>query len=159
VGFGATPILTGPSDWRFAPDHAAVGLIVVDGARFLLQHRDRMDGILYPEYWGLFGGAFDAGETSEAALHRELEEELSLTFDTAEYFTAVNYDFRFCGKGIVNREYYLIHISAAERAELVLGEGQGMADFSAEEVMALDKIVPFDAFAIWLYIHRGELAQ
>lgn len=158
-GFVPSPLMLGPSDWRFTSDDAAVGLVVVDGARYLMQHRDRMEGILYPDHWGLFGGALDAGETPEQALRRELAEELRLEFETAEYFTAVNYDFRFCGKGLVKREYFVINITAAQRSALVLGEGQGMADFSAEEVLALSPVIPFDAFALWLHIHRGPLTR
>ena len=157
-GFKPSPLMLGPADWRFSSGSAAVGLIVVEGERFLMQHRDKMEGILYPEHWGLFGGALDDGETAEQALRRELAEELRLEFEAAEYFTAVNYDFRFCGKGLVKREYYLIHITRAERDALVLGEGQGMADFDAEAVLALAPVIPFDAFALWLYIHRAPLA-
>lgn len=158
-GFQPSPLMLGPQDWRFSPDHAAVGLIVVEGERLLLQHRDRMEGILYPDHWGMFGGALDAGETAEQALRRELAEELALTYDSADYFTAVNYDFSFCGKGVVKREYFVIHITARQRAELVLGEGQGMADFSVAEALALDPVIPFDAFALWLYVHRQQLAR
>jgi 8-oxo-dGTP pyrophosphatase MutT (NUDIX family) len=158
-GFRRSPVLSGPADWRFSAGDAAAGLIVVDNERFLLQHRDRMDGILYPEHWGCFGGALDEGETPEQALRRELAEELDLAVDHATYFTAVDYDFRFCGKGMSKRAYFVVPISAEQRARLTLGEGQGMADFTAAEVMALDRLMPFDGFALWLYIHRAEMAR
>jgi 8-oxo-dGTP pyrophosphatase MutT (NUDIX family) len=158
-GFRRSPVLSGPLDWRFSAGDAAAALIVVDNERFLLQHRDRMDGIIYPEHWGCFGGGLDAGESAEEALRRELAEELDLAVDRATYFTAVDYDFRFCGKGISKRAYYVVDISAEQREGLTLGEGQGMADFTAAEVMALDRLMPFDGFALWLYIHRAEMAR
>jgi 8-oxo-dGTP pyrophosphatase MutT (NUDIX family) len=146
-------------DWRFSVDSAAAGLIVVDGERFLMQHRDRIDGIIYPDHWGLFGGALDAGETPDQALRRELAEELGLEVREARYFTAVDYDFRFCGKGVTKREYFIVPISAEQRAGLTLGEGQGMADFTAAEVLALEPLLPFDGYALWLYINREALAR
>jgi 8-oxo-dGTP diphosphatase len=53
--------------------------IIYQGDRLLLQLRDDIPKIVYPNYWGLFGGTVDAGETPVAAMRRELEEELSWT--------------------------------------------------------------------------------
>ena len=54
----------------------AIAMIECDG-RWLLQLRDDIEGILYPGQWALFGGHLDPGETPEAALSRELEEEIN----------------------------------------------------------------------------------
>ena len=58
--------------------------IAIDN-RFLMQLRDFKPSILYPGHWGFFGGHWETGETAEAAMKRELLEELrwqprSLTF-------------------------------------------------------------------------------
>ncbi len=55
----------------------AVALIVADGG-VLLGHRSP-DRPFYPDVWDLFGGHVEAGETIEAALARELDEELQIT--------------------------------------------------------------------------------
>ncbi len=157
--FLPSPVLLPVTGFSFDPSHAAAALIVVDGDKFLLQHRDYTEGILYPGFWGCFGGARDANESAEKALRRELKEELRLEMFQAEYFTAVNYDFRFCGKGITLREYYVVPITAAVLDTLDLGEGQGMAALTAEEVFAQRDVIPFDLFAIWLYVHRETLAK
>lgn len=43
---------------------------------WLLQLRDDIEGIIYPGFWGLFGGHLDPGETAEEGLRRELVEEI-----------------------------------------------------------------------------------
>jgi|SanBayMetagenome_1026888.scaffolds.fasta_scaffold38014_2 8-oxo-dGTP diphosphatase len=49
---------------------------IYQGSRLLLQLRDNKPDIYYPNYWGLFGGAVDPGETPLEAIKRELEEEI-----------------------------------------------------------------------------------
>ncbi|MEB3337395.1 MAG: NUDIX hydrolase [Leptolyngbyaceae bacterium] len=44
--------------------------------QFLMQLRDDIPGIVYPGYWGLFGGHIEPGETPETAVERELIEEI-----------------------------------------------------------------------------------
>ena len=53
-------------------------LIVLDDGRYLMQQRDDIQGIFYPGYWGLFGGAMEPGETAVEALVREVAEETGL---------------------------------------------------------------------------------
>ncbi len=57
---------------------AVVALIVLDDGRYLMQHRDALPEIFYPDHWGFFGSAKNTGETDLAALMRELNEELGL---------------------------------------------------------------------------------
>src|SRR5205085_11015572 len=81
---GAPRSGAGMTDWFLAADtplhldNAVAALIVVDGSGYLLQRRDNVPQIFFPDHWGLFGGAIDPGETPEAALRRELREELML---------------------------------------------------------------------------------
>ena len=63
----------------------AVALIVAD-SRVLLGHRSK-DRPTYPDVWDLFGGHVEAGETLEAALVRELDEELAIRPTAYEQFT------------------------------------------------------------------------
>lgn len=53
--------------------------ILYQNERFLMQLRDDIPGILYPGCWGLFGGHLESGETPEAGLTREVEEEINYT--------------------------------------------------------------------------------
>jgi 8-oxo-dGTP pyrophosphatase MutT (NUDIX family) len=54
--------------------------------QFLLQLRDDIPGIAYPGYWGFFGGHLEFGETPEAALSRELLEEIGYRVPQATLF-------------------------------------------------------------------------
>jgi 8-oxo-dGTP pyrophosphatase MutT (NUDIX family) len=137
-------------DHDLVPSNAVVGLIVIDEANYLMQLRSQKAGIFYPGHWGLFGGAVDDDEQADAALVRELREELGIKVADAEYFTEFSFDFGFCGRGRVWRRYYRIAVTAHETEKMVLGEGSGMRVFTASGILALPRLVPYDAFAIWL---------
>lgn len=70
------------------PGDAAVALIVVDNERYLMQLRDQKGGIFYPGHWGVFGGALEPGEAVDAALRREILEELGyrITLEQAVFY-------------------------------------------------------------------------
>ena len=59
----------------------AVGVLVGPDGRFLLTSRPQ--GKVYAGYWEFPGGKLEAGESVEAALARELHEELGITVDPA----------------------------------------------------------------------------
>ena len=50
--------------------------------KWLLQLRDDIEGIIAPGCWGLFGGHVEPGESIEAGLRRELNEEIDLVATT-----------------------------------------------------------------------------
>ena len=64
------------------PVDVAVGVLLDAGGRFLLTSRPV--GKVYAGYWEFPGGKLEAGETVEAALRRELHEELGITIGSAE---------------------------------------------------------------------------
>ena len=63
------------------PVDVAVGVLIDADGRFLLTSRPA--GKVYAGYWEFPGGKLEAGETVEAALARELHEELGITIGTA----------------------------------------------------------------------------
>ena len=153
------PILLPKDDWVFSPVDAAVAIIVVDHQTVLMQHRDTHEGLIFPGHWSLFGGAIDDGEEPIDALFRELYEEIRLMVNEAVYFTAIDCDFEFCEKGLSRRCYYIVHITAAERAKLELHEGDGMETFTLPEILTTERVVPFDAWALWMYANRKALSE
>ncbi|MFB2770629.1 NUDIX domain-containing protein [Pelatocladus sp. BLCC-F211] len=55
--------------------HVAIA-ILYQKDKFLMQLRDNIPNILYPGYWGLFGGHIEPGETPDIAVKREVLEEI-----------------------------------------------------------------------------------
>ena len=59
----------------------AVGVLIAPDGRFLLTSRPA--GKVYAGYWEFPGGKFEAGESVEQALRRELQEEIGVTIGSA----------------------------------------------------------------------------
>jgi 8-oxo-dGTP pyrophosphatase MutT (NUDIX family) len=139
-------------------DAVAAVLLTADG-RYVLQLRDDVPHIWYPAHWGLFGGAVERGEDEIQALCRELHEELELALDPARprLVTRFDFDLRPLGLAKCFRSYYELTIDDSELRELKLHEGSQVRAFEREEALAL-KLVPYDAFALYLHHHRSRLA-
>jgi 8-oxo-dGTP pyrophosphatase MutT (NUDIX family) len=138
-------------DHDLVPANAVVALIVVDDQHYLMQLRSQKAGIFYPGHWGLFGGAVDPGEDTDTALARELREELGAEIGNWSYFTEFTFDFSFRDLGLVRRRYYTVPLSFERLSQLVLGEGDSMKAFTAREALLQERVVPYDAFCIWLH--------
>ncbi len=94
--------------------------------RFLLQLRDNIPTILYPGYWGLFGGHIESGETPEIAVKREIWEEITYELIEFQFF------------GIYADESAIRHIFHAPLMvpldQLTLHEGWDFGLITAEEI-------------------------
>jgi 8-oxo-dGTP pyrophosphatase MutT (NUDIX family) len=108
------------------PDReVAVGLIVDDGGRVLLQHRDDKPGILESGLWGFFGGHIEPNERPAEAFLREVEEEIGWRPRHFEQYGV----FRAHTDGIVlGSNVFAAHLDVPVDA-LTLNEGRGMALF------------------------------
>lgn len=112
-----------------SPRHQVAGALLVHPDRqVLLHHRDDNPGISNPGKWALFGGHIEPGETPEAALERELLEELGLGISQPQQFAVLH--------GATTRYFiYLVGIVQSVE-ELVLTEGQGLGYFTPEAALA-----------------------
>ena len=67
-----------------------VAAIIVDGSRFFATQRGYGD---WKDYWEFPGGKIEPGETPEAAMHREILEELDTEITVGEKITTIEYDY------------------------------------------------------------------
>ncbi|MCG8357567.1 MAG: NUDIX domain-containing protein [Kiloniellales bacterium] len=135
----------------------AAAILVTPDEKILLQLRDDKPGIWFPGLWGLFGGANEPGETMEEALGRELEEELGFRPQTLEYMCNLVFDLGSFEDGYRRRVFFIAPVTEAQCNTSFLGEGREKRLFSAEEIQSSGQfadIVPYDAFAIMLYLKR-----
>ena len=65
----------------------------------------------------------------------------------------------FAGDGIRLRTYYAVTLPQAGLDGLVLGEGADLAAFEAERLLAMPRVVPYDAFALWMHHARWRIAS
>lgn len=69
----------------------AVGVLLQPDGRFLLAQRP--EGKPYAGYWEFPGGKLESGESVEAALARELSEELGIDIDGSEAWRTLEHDY------------------------------------------------------------------
>src|SRR6185437_9594577 len=105
-----------------------------------------------------FGGSVDPGEDELAALRRELREELEIQIEAERLrlFTRFQFDLRPLGFEQYFRSYYEVAVSPVQVGRFVLHEGAAMRSFSGDEMLTL-KLVPYDAFALFLHHRQARL--
>lgn len=137
---------------------AAAAIIVLPGGRYVLQERDPVPSIWYPGHWGLFGGSIDGAESPEAALRRELEEELELIPARVDFFIKAEYGYApdQSGKSF-SRTYFVVPVAEREVDSLVLHEGRSMGIFTPEEVLTHLHMAPYDGFVLFLHASRDRI--
>jgi len=107
---------------------------IYQGHRLLLQHRDNIPDIIYPNYWGLFGGSVDSGETPAEAIRRELEEELTWTPEEIKYVLT----WEELDQLLIT--YIFITPLTVNVSQLKLTEGQALGLFAFEQLIQVPLI-------------------
>jgi len=142
------------------PMTAVAAIPINEKHEVLLQLRDDIEPIFFPNHWGCFGGAIEKGETPMQALHRELEEEMALQFneDAIAPFITISFNPRPGGDNI-DRYFFVVEVSSQAAGALVVGEGQEAKFFSFEEAMRLPNTSPYDRFGLWLYYNQHRITD
>ncbi|OGK97593.1 MAG: hypothetical protein A3I14_13295 [Candidatus Rokubacteria bacterium RIFCSPLOWO2_02_FULL_73_56] len=105
-------------------------LIQDDAGRYLITQRRR--GSHLEGLWEFPGGKREAGESHEAALARELTEELSATFSVGERAETVRWEYP--DRVVVLHFYRCRHVSG----EIAPREGQSMAWVAPERLQEFE---------------------
>ncbi|MEO8165826.1 MAG: NUDIX domain-containing protein [Betaproteobacteria bacterium] len=138
---------------------AAAALLVLDDGRYVMQLRDILPTIFYPDHWGCFGGAVEDGEAPLASLKRELQEELEYTLGAAKEFARFGFDFSPVGLPKIYRIYYEIDVPTAVFRRFVLHEGAAFEAIDGRDLLTQRKVTPYDAYAIWMHMSKQRLSH
>jgi 8-oxo-dGTP pyrophosphatase MutT (NUDIX family) len=136
---------------------SVAAIIFLPSLRYLLQHREDRNDIAFPNWWGLFGGARENREDAEAALRREMAEELEFSVGKCTLFVGCRFDLRFENRR-TRKIFFSVEMTEMEARRLVLREGQGMAWLQFEEILAqADQVIPCDLSMIALHHSRVRI--
>lgn len=142
------------ADGPLVPKDAVAALLILEDGRYVMQLRDALPNIFYPDHWGCFGGAVDAGESPVEALKRELREELEFELDTASEFTRFDFDLTRLGQRKVSRVYFEVQVPREAFLHFVLHEGADMQALAGSDLLVGRTTTPYDAFAIWMHMSK-----
>ncbi len=134
----------------------AVAAIILCHDRYLLQLRDDVLGIFFPNHWGLFGGELEYGESEIDALRREIFEELGISFNAYRHLMSFNFDLTPLGIKSFYRSFYEVQINAETYSKIVLSEGQKFELIKQKDLFSLN-LTPYDHFALWWHAQINPL--
>jgi 8-oxo-dGTP pyrophosphatase MutT (NUDIX family) len=137
--------------------HVAAALLVTPEGRYLMQHRDDLPHIMLPGHWACFGGTIEPGETPEAALRRELVEEIEFRPREVVAFTEMDVLLPLDPPRRDRMSFFAVPIVTADLDRMVLHEGQGKALFSAEALAAEPRVAPWDLAAVLMHARERAL--
>ena len=142
------PIEINPGDGQL-PSRFTAGAFIVREGKVLLEQRPD-DAKVYPGLWDTPGGHVEEGETPEAALARELMEELGIT-PTRFVLGAVQDD--------LEGEFYrhFVYIVRAFEGEPVSREGRRIEWHTHGEAMKLKRMNPLIRYAWRDFVNKGWL--
>ena len=135
----------------------AAALLVTPDGRYLMQHRDDVPHIMLPGHWACFGGAIEPGESPEAALRRELVEEIEFRAREVGSFTEMDVLIPLDPPRRDRMHFFAVPILASDLDTLVLHEGQGKALFTPEALAAELRVAPWDLAAVLMHARKGSL--
>lgn len=105
------------------------GIVLIDGDRVLMQHRDNISTITFPNYWCLPGGAIEAGESALDAVKREIKEETGYELSDPKLVISSYYEMI---EG--NPKVYIFSETHDQKQNIECFEGQAMEFLSLQDL-------------------------
>ena len=90
--------------------NACCAIVIDSRGRLLLQHRDDLPHIWYPDTWCFFGGAVEPNESDEVAVLREFVEETALEAKVEHELMRFTFDVGPIGGVQIYRAYYFLSL-------------------------------------------------
>ena len=138
----------------------SVGALIIDvQGRMLLQRRDTKTSIYFPGLWGVFGGSCEGSETPEAAIVREIREELSIGVSAVKLFLRWTINCPELGEDQRDRYFFSVLFDPSMVEAIRLGEGQEFRFFAVNDLPRVSEIVPFDLAAVSMFSHARVLGS
>jgi 8-oxo-dGTP pyrophosphatase MutT (NUDIX family) len=135
----------------------AVAIMATPDGRYLMQLRDDNPSIILPDHWACFGGSIEPGESAEAALRRELLEELDYRPAAVAFFTELTIDLPFAAPRTDRMHFFAVPIAPGDVDRMVQREGAGRRLFAPEELAAEKRVAPWDLAAVLMHARRERL--
>jgi 8-oxo-dGTP pyrophosphatase MutT (NUDIX family) len=135
----------------------AAALLVDPDGRYLMQLRDDKPDILLPAHWGLFGGTIDPGEEPDAAVVRELGEELELRPREVAYFTEMVVRLPAAAPRHDRMSFFTVPVTPRELERMVQHEGAGRRLFAPADLAREPRVAPWDLAAVLMHARQGAL--
>jgi 8-oxo-dGTP pyrophosphatase MutT (NUDIX family) len=139
------------------PDrHIAAAVMVAEDGRYLLQLRDDKPGLHLAGHWALFGGGIEPGESAEAALRRELVEELGFTAGAVAPIV-VSAHAIWPSAPVYRMSFFAVPFRLEALDRMVQTEGADKGLFTLDEACRLPRISPWDLCALLLHGRHQSL--
>jgi len=135
----------------------AVAILVTPDGHYLMQLRDAKPTIILPDHWACFGGSIEPGESAEAALHRELIEELEFRAAGTSFFTELTIDLPFAPPRTDRMRFFAVPIRPEDIDGMVQHEGAGRRLFTPEALAAEPRVAPWDLAVVLMHARRQAL--
>lgn len=117
-------------------------ILINNGKKLLVQHRDNIDNIEFPDYWGLIGGWIESNETPEDAALREIQEELYFPDNRMIKLESLQFLIKCKRTDRPWFEYVLIGNLNCDTDSMLVREGQAFGEFDINECLFLLKMAP-----------------
>jgi ADP-ribose pyrophosphatase YjhB (NUDIX family) len=135
----------------------AAAIMATPDGRYLMQLRDAKPAILLPDHWACFGDSVDDGESAEAAIRRELREELEFAARSVEVFTELVIGLPLTPPRTDRMSFFAVAIEERDVALMVQHEGAGRLLFTAAALAQKPRVAPWDLAVVLMHARRALL--